>query len=202
MISVTSTTTTPRTPFPFVDKTTLLVDLNNASEQEFGTNLNGDNPAWINAFVNAFTAEEERESVLVVESEPYYVSGPISEANAYAASGTVPQFEPYAHFLFNCKSAHDLDVLVAASGCRDRGKAPLVLEVRFGCHGERDNKMTGIYTVSDLIERLQLFPQPLKITIVNVTPGKDDQRLGVLGVGPLLNDPDTVMIAAIELPTE
>jgi hypothetical protein len=48
------------------------------------------NPAWINAFVNAFRAEEERETVLAEEGEPYYVPDPISEANAYVASGTLP----------------------------------------------------------------------------------------------------------------
>jgi hypothetical protein len=65
-------------------------DLNNASEQELGNNLNGVNPAWINAFINAFTAEEERETVHAEEGAPYYVPDPISEANAYVASGTLP----------------------------------------------------------------------------------------------------------------
>ena len=88
--SATTTTTPPRAPFAFVDTATLLADLNNASEQELGNNLNGDNPAWINAFVNGFTAEEERETVLAEEGEPYYVPDPISEANAYVASGTLP----------------------------------------------------------------------------------------------------------------
>jgi hypothetical protein len=89
--SVTSTTTpTELVPFPLVDTSTLMADLNEASENDLGNNLNGDNPAWINAFVNAFTAEEERETVLAEEGEPYYVPDPISEANAYVASGTVP----------------------------------------------------------------------------------------------------------------
>jgi len=85
-----STTTPLRAPFPFVDSTTLLADLNNASEQELGNNLNGDNPAWINAFVSAFTAEEERETKLAEEGAPYYIPDPISEANAYVSSGTLP----------------------------------------------------------------------------------------------------------------
>jgi hypothetical protein len=88
--SVTSTTTLLPAPFPFVDNTTLLADLNEASENGFGNNLNGDNPAWITAFVNAFTAEEERETVLAEQGETYYIPDPISEANAYVANGTLP----------------------------------------------------------------------------------------------------------------
>jgi hypothetical protein len=45
--------------------------------------------------------------------------------------------------------------------------------------------MTGIYTVADLIERIQPFPGDSKIAVVNVTPGRNDQRLAVFGVGPL-----------------
>ncbi len=88
--SETNTTTLLPAPFPFVDNTTLLADLNEASEYGFGNNLNGDNPAWITAFVNAFTAEEERETVLAEQGETYYIPDPISEANAYVASGTLP----------------------------------------------------------------------------------------------------------------
>jgi len=61
---------------------------------------------------------------------------------------------------------------------------------------------TGIYTVRDLIERLETFSGQLKITTVNVTPGMNDQRLGVLGVGLLPSDSNTVMIATVELPAE
>jgi hypothetical protein len=86
--SVTSTTTPPRAPFPFVDTATLLADLNNAPGM--AVEISAANPAWINAFVNAFRAEEERETGLAEEGEPYYVPDPISEANAYVASGTLP----------------------------------------------------------------------------------------------------------------
>ena len=92
----TSTTTIPSVtapipaPFPFVDNTTLLADLNNASENGFGYNLNGDGPAWVNAFVSAFTAEEERETTLAQQGRTYYIPDPISEANAYVANGTLP----------------------------------------------------------------------------------------------------------------
>lgn len=86
--STTSTTAPPRAPFPFVDTATLLADLNNAPGM--AVEISAANPAWINAFVNAFRAEEERETVLAEEGEPYYVPDPISEANAYVASGTLP----------------------------------------------------------------------------------------------------------------
>jgi len=62
--------------------------------------------------------------------------------------------------------------------------------------------MTGIYTVDDLIERLQAFPRNSKITVVNVTPGRNDQHLAILGVGTLPDDQNTVMIGTIELLTE
>lgn len=62
--------------------------------------------------------------------------------------------------------------------------------------------MHGIYTVGDLIERLQALPGTSKVTVVNVTPGKNDQHLAILGVGSVPYDEDTVMIASIELPTE
>jgi hypothetical protein len=88
--SVTTTPTLLPAPFPFVDNTTLLADLNEASENDLGNNLNGDNPAWINDFVNAFTAEEERETILAEEGETYYIPDPISEVNAYVANGTLP----------------------------------------------------------------------------------------------------------------
>ena len=60
--------------------------------------------------------------------------------------------------------------------------------------------MTGIYTVSDLITRLQAFPGNSTIAVVNVTPGRNDQRLAVLGVGPLPNEANTAMIGVLELP--
>ena len=86
--SATTTTTPPRAPFAFVDTATLLADLNNAPGM--AVEISAANPAWINAFVNAFRAEEERETVLAEEGEPYYVPDPISEANAYLAGGTLP----------------------------------------------------------------------------------------------------------------
>jgi hypothetical protein len=88
--TVNSTTTLLPAPFPFVDTTTLLADLNEASENGLGNNLNGDNPPWISAFVNAFTAEEEQETILAEHGETYYIPDPISEANAYVASGKLP----------------------------------------------------------------------------------------------------------------
>jgi hypothetical protein len=61
--------------------------------------------------------------------------------------------------------------------------------------------MTGIYTVADLIERLQAFPEQSKIAVVNVTPGRNDQRLAVFGVSPLPNESNTAMISVLELPS-
>ena len=87
----TSATAPPQmAPFPFVDKSTLLAALGNAYTQSTGYYFSTANPPWVTAFVNAFTAEEERETVLAEEGEPYYVPDPVSEANAYVASGTLP----------------------------------------------------------------------------------------------------------------
>jgi hypothetical protein len=48
------------------------------------------NPAWIDAFVNAFTKEEEQETALAQEGKTYYIPDPVSEADAYVANGTLP----------------------------------------------------------------------------------------------------------------
>jgi hypothetical protein len=85
----TTTTTTPLpAPFPFVDRATLLQDLNNAPEM--AEEISAANPAWIDAFVNAFAAEEERETALAEEGKTYYIPDPVSEADAYVADGTLP----------------------------------------------------------------------------------------------------------------
>ena len=89
--SITSTTTPLQAPFPFVDEATVMTDLANAYSQAFAQNYVSEwDSAWATAFVNAFTAEETRETVLAKEGKAYYVPDPISEANSYAASGTLP----------------------------------------------------------------------------------------------------------------
>lgn len=62
-----STTTPPFAPFPFVDRATLLSDLNNAPGM--AVEISAANPSWISAFVNAFTAEEERETTLAEQGK-------------------------------------------------------------------------------------------------------------------------------------
>lgn len=86
--SAISTTTTPLAPFPFVDRATLLTNLNNAPGM--AVEVSAAKPAWIDAFVNAFTSEEEQETTLAEEGKTYYVPDPVSEADAYVANGTLP----------------------------------------------------------------------------------------------------------------
>ena len=85
-----TTTLLPVTPFPLIDNSRLLAALGNAYTQSTGYYFSSANPAWVTAFVNAFTTEEERETVLAQEGQPYYIPDPVSEANAYVASGTLP----------------------------------------------------------------------------------------------------------------
>ena len=85
-----TTTLLPIAPFPFVDNSQLLADLGNAYSQATGKYFTSANPAWVTIFVNAFTKEEERETVLAQEGQPYYIPVPVSEANAYVANGTIP----------------------------------------------------------------------------------------------------------------
>jgi hypothetical protein len=86
--TVTSATTLVPSPFAFVDRATLLEDLNNAPEM--AEEISAANPAWIDAFVNAFTKEEEQETALAQEGKTYYIPDPVSEADAYVANGTLP----------------------------------------------------------------------------------------------------------------
>lgn len=85
-----TTTLLPIAPFPLVDNSRLLADLGNAYSQSTGRYFTAANPAWVTIFVNAFTTEEMRETVLAREGHPYYIPDPVSEANAYVASGTLP----------------------------------------------------------------------------------------------------------------
>jgi multidrug efflux pump subunit AcrA (membrane-fusion protein) len=85
-----TTTLLPIAPFPLVDNSQLLADLGNAYTQSTGYYFTSANHAWVTIFVNAFTTEEQRETVLAQEGHPYYIPDPVSEANAYVANGTIP----------------------------------------------------------------------------------------------------------------
>jgi hypothetical protein len=64
--------------------------LSHAYSQSTGYLFSTANPAWVSTFTRAFAAEERREENLAERGQQYYVPDPVTEANAYATSGTLP----------------------------------------------------------------------------------------------------------------